>query len=140
MGLIKAIKSYDENKSTNFNTFANLCVKRQIITAVKTSNSLKYQNLNNYLPKNLILNYEDTNISYFYNPEKLILAKEFTSLLKEYLEKNLSNFEKQVFYYLKKDYKYTEIAKILLKSPKKIDNTIQRIKKKKLLYLKEYQK
>ncbi|WP_297433981.1 sigma-70 family RNA polymerase sigma factor [uncultured Cetobacterium sp.] len=143
IGLMKAIKSYDETKNACFNTFANLCIRRQIITAVKTHSSAKYQNLNSavmgeeYVGFEEVTKYNAPSIN-FYNPEEIVLGKELVKLLETFLVENLSDLEKKVFYYLCKEYTYIEIAETLDESPKKIDNTIQRIKKKILNYLGTY--
>lgn len=140
IGLMKAIKSFDENKNACFNTFANLCIRRQIITAVKTHSSAKYQNLNSavmgeeYVGFEEVTKYNSPSIN-FYNPEKIVLGKELVKLLETFLLENLSDLEKKVFYYLCKEYSYVEIAGFLNETPKKIDNTIQRIKKKIITYL-----
>jgi RNA polymerase sporulation-specific sigma factor len=145
IGLMKAIKSFDETKDICFSTFANLCIKRQIITAVKSSNSNKNEKLNTSLigdkDTNLddLIQYSKPSVSY-YSPEDLVLGKELLQLLKGFLDKNLTPLEKKVFTYICKQYKYTEIAKILEEEPKKIDNTIQRVRKKILDYLTEYTK
>ena len=140
IGLMKAIRSYDENKNTCFNTFANLCIRRQIITAVKSHSSTKYQNLNSavmgeeFVGFEEVTKYNSPSIN-FYNPEEIVLGKELVKLLESFLVQNLSNLEKTVFYYLCKEYTYVEIADLLNETPKKIDNTIQRVKKKILCYL-----
>ncbi|MGL5638020.1 MAG: sigma-70 family RNA polymerase sigma factor [Cetobacterium sp.] len=140
IGLMKAIKSFDENKNACFNTFANLCIRRQIITAVKTHSSAKYQNLNSavmgeeYVGFEEVTKYNSPSIN-FYNPEEIVLGKELVKLLENFLVENLSDLEKKVFYYLCKEYTYVEIASFLEETPKKIDNTIQRIKKKIINYL-----
>lgn len=117
IGLMKAIKSYDNSKDVTFSTFANLCIKRQIITAIKSSNSIKYS-----------------------SPEDILLGKELAYLLNEYLKENLTPLEKKVCSYMYKQYKYNEIAEILDESPQKIDNAIQRVRKKVLEYLGTYTK
>ncbi|MGL5981739.1 MAG: sigma-70 family RNA polymerase sigma factor [Cetobacterium sp.] len=143
IGLMKAIKSFDENKNACFSTFANLCIRRQIITAVKTHSSAKYQNLNSalmgeeYVGFEEVTKYNAPSIN-FYNPEEIVLGKELVRLLEGFLVDNLSDLEKKVFYYLCKEYSYIEISEFLEESPKKIDNTIQRIKKKILTYLGSY--
>lgn len=141
IGLIKAIKSFDESKNTCFSTFANLCIKRQMITAIKNHNSDKFKNLNQaILEENGGMDIEE-NTQYrspslnFYSPEDIYLGKELILSLRKYLSENLSSFEKEVFKYLIKEYSYLEIAEILNEKPKKIDNAIQRIKKKINLHL-----
>lgn len=145
IGLIRAIKCYDEKRDACFSTFANLCIRRQMITAVKKCNSDKYKNLNqamqgeSYSDKEEKINYKAPSLT-FYTPEEILLGKELVKMLEEYLVDNLSNLEKKVFYYLIKQQSYVEIAEVLNETPKKIDNTIQRIKKKVRGYLETYTK
>lgn len=143
IGLLKAIRSYDENKCACFNTFATLCIRRQILTAIRSHNSIKYQNLNCAIMNEEYAGIEDA-IKYntpsinFYNPEEILLGKELVKQLENFLNENLSELEKKVFYYLCKECTYIEISKILNETPKKVDNTIQRIKRKILNYLELY--
>lgn len=134
IGLLKAIKAFDETKQTSFKHFANICIKRQIITAIKTSTALKRQiSYNCFLEENLNL---DEFVASSFSPENIILEKEFAIELKEYLNTSLSPLEKKVFMYIPKGYTYNEISKILNEPPKKIDNTMQRIRLKILYFLK----
>ncbi|MGL6065803.1 MAG: sigma-70 family RNA polymerase sigma factor [Cetobacterium sp.] len=145
IGLIKAIKSYDDSRNACFSTFANLCIRRQMITAIKNHNSDKYKNLNQAMQVEGYSTHEE-NIHYsypslgFYSPEDIFLGKELVYLLTNFLNENLSSLEKKVFNFLCKEYSYIEIANFLDESPKKIDNTIQRVKKKILSYLSSYSK
>lgn len=144
IGLLKAINGYDENKTASFTTFAILCIKRQIITAIKSSNAGKNRILNMAMinPET-----EDTsNISYsnksfnFYNPEEIVMGKERFRELNRYLKTNLSKMENEVFEYMLAEMTYTEIAEKIGRTPKSIDNSIQRIKKKLNKFLEEYDK
>lgn len=143
IGLIKAIQGYDESKESSFSTFANLCIRRQMITAIKKSNTEKYRNLNeaihdgNYCEKEEKINYKHPSLM-FHTPEEILLSKELIELLEKYLEENLTSLEKSVFNYLIKQQTYIEIANILNETPKKIDNAIQRVKKKIREYLETY--
>lgn len=145
IGLLKAIKCYDESRNACFSTFANLCIRRQMITAVKNHNSDKYKNLNlamqgtGYSTQEESIHYSSPSFG-FYSPEDIFLGKELVNHLTGFLEENLSVLEKKVFSYLCKEYTYIEIADFLNEPSKKIDNTIQRIKKKILLYLGSYSK
>ncbi|WP_297487710.1 sigma-70 family RNA polymerase sigma factor [uncultured Cetobacterium sp.] len=143
IGLMKAIKSYDENRNACFSTFANLCIRRQIITAVKNYNSDKYKFLNQATQGDSSTILEETSVYSkpsltFNSPEDIFLGKELIKYLGAFLKGNLSDLEKIVFSYLCKQYTYIEIAHILNESPKKIDNTIQRVKKKIVMYLETY--
>ncbi|WP_432204635.1 sigma-70 family RNA polymerase sigma factor [Cetobacterium somerae] len=145
IGLMKAIKSYDQSREVCFSTFANLCIKRQIITAVKSSNSNKNQKLNTSIIGDKEVNLDDL-AQYskpsltFYSPEDILLGKELVEELGEFLNKTLTPLEKKVFLYTCKQYRYNEIAEILNEPSKKIDNAIQRVRKKVLGYLAEYTK
>lgn len=142
IGLLKAINAYDETKNASFTTFAILCIKRQIITAIKSSNSGKNRILNMamYSPETE----DNSNIAYdtksfnFYNPEEIYLSKERFRLLNQYLKNNLSKMENEIFEYMLSEMTYTEIAKKTGRDPKSVDNSIQRIKKKLNAFLKEY--
>lgn len=143
IGLIKAIKNYDEDKEASFNTFATLCIKRQIITAIKNQNLEKHKVIHaaTQNQSHMLEEFETCkNISSFEysSPEDILMGKELVRLLQEYLDKNLTKLEKKIFYYFCQQYDYIEISKILNESPKRIDNTIQRIKRKVKSYLKEY--
>ncbi len=136
IGLFKAIMNYDPVKDTSFNTFANLCIERQLINAVKNSNRQKHMPLNNYVS----LNGSDDDSSNetidtvlnnsVEDPLDTITKKEYMNEINDTLDKNLSDFEKDVLDLLLKGYKYEEIAKKLNSNSKAIDNAIQRIRKK----------
>lgn len=144
IGLIKAIKNYNEDKDASFSTFANLCIKRQMITAMKKSNTEKYKTLNEainneeFSDKKERINYKTAPSLIYCSPEDILLGKELLNLLEKYLDENLSGLEKNVFYHLVKQQTYVEIAEILDQSPKRIDNTIQRIKRKVRDFLETY--
>jgi RNA polymerase sporulation-specific sigma factor len=136
IGLFKAIMNYDPIKDASFNTFANLCIERQLINAVKNSNRQKHIPLNNYVS----LNGSDDDSSNetidtvlnnsVEDPLDTITKKEYMNEINDTLDKNLSDFEKNVLDLLLKGYKYEEIAKKLDSNSKAIDNAIQRIRKK----------
>ena len=136
IGLFKAIMNYDPVKDASFNTFANLCIERQLINAVKNSNRQKHMPLNNYVS----LNGSDDDSSTetidtvlnnsVEDPLDTITKKEYMNEINDTLDKNLSDFEKDVLDLLLKGYKYEEIAKRLDSNSKAIDNAIQRIRKK----------
>lgn len=144
IGLFNAIKSYDESKNIPFTTYAYHCIRRQIINAVKNSNTDKYKPLNEAI-KSKKENLEQqekmfyaTPSIFFEKPDEILLSKEFFKSLQKYLENNLSKFEKKVLFYLIQQYTCTEIALILNDNPKRMGNTIQRIKRKIRNYLKSY--
>ena len=138
LGLLKAIKYYDETKSS-FSSFANLCIRREMITAIKRANSQKNMILNEAVKNNKKiekLEYEEESYeldnyeSLEATPEEAVLLKEKIEEFKKFSVDNFSKFEKEVLNYLLRGYPYREIAQILTKDLKSIDNTIQRIRKK----------
>lgn len=143
IGLLKAIKSFDKSKNVSFNTFANLCIRRQMITAIKNYNSDRHKHLNSAMLETGYSSLEETfkyksSSILFNSPEDIILNKELLTHLSNFLNQNLSNFEKKVFKYLYQDYSYTEISNILEENSKKVDNAMQRIKRKILSYFSIY--
>jgi RNA polymerase sporulation-specific sigma factor len=128
IGLYKAIRDYLPEKGASFSTFANLCIERQLYTAIKASNRQKNIPLNTYISlSEMDFDKADENKL---NPEKLVIDKESISVLQYTLVRQLSPFEKKVFTLFTEGCQYTEIAKELEKSPKSIDNALQRIKNK----------
>lgn len=128
IGLFKAIQSYDRNKSDSFYPFAKLCVESQLRTAVTASNRKKHLPLNTSLSMDVA---ENGNwCAKEGNPEEIVLAKELKIDRAEKIEEKLSPFEKQVVILYLDGMTYTDIARKVGKSPKSIDNAIQRVKKK----------
>lgn len=140
IGLFKAIQSFDETKQNSFKSFANICVERQLITAIKSSNRQKHMPLNTYLSLNtaaydnneedsveLIDTFDSKTIE---DPLETIMKKEYYSEVEEAINKNLSKFEKQVLDRYLKGESYVNIAKRLDSPVKSVDNAIQRIRKK----------
>ncbi|MEG0516995.1 MAG: sigma-70 family RNA polymerase sigma factor, partial [Cetobacterium sp.] len=109
IGLMKAIKSYDEARGVSFSTFANICIKRQIITAIKSSTSNRNEKLNSSIVGDKEVNLEDLT-QYrkpsvkFFSPEDILLGKELIELLNSYLSENLTELEMKVFFYMCKQY------------------------------------
>lgn len=137
IGLLRGIKSFDFNKDTSFNTFVAMCIKRQMITAIKNSNAKKNQVLNTtYLA-------DERNLEERFYVEKSPSAEEeymYKELMEEfyrYSQEHFSSLEKEVLYYLIKGYNYGEIAEKVGKPNKAVDNTYQRIKIKVKNWLKE---
>ena len=141
IGLFKAIQSFKPDKQNSFKTFANLCIERQLITAIKTSNRQKHQPLNSYLSlsSSAYNNEDDENNSemieffYFYlseDPLETITKKEYYKTVENAIDTSLSNFEKQVLQRFIKGESYVDIAAKLDAPVKSVDNAIQRIRKK----------
>lgn len=137
IGLYKAIRDYKKTDAS-FQTFAKICIDRQVITAIKTANRKKHLPLNSYLSLNMLAYEEDNETTYIdkleeskvLNPEEIVIDKENVKTLQEHINQNLSSLEKQVLKLYLKGRSYATIAKKLEKDEKSIDNAIQRIRKK----------
>lgn len=140
IGLYKAIKNFDTKKQNSFKTFANLCIERQLITAIKTSNRQKHMPLNSYLSLNMAAydNNEDDSVELIdtfnsntiEDPLETVMKKEYYEQIHNNIEKSLSKFEKQVLDRFMKGESYVTIAQKLDSPVKSVDNAIQRIRKK----------
>ena len=142
IGLYKAIRDFQTNKDSTFYSFADLCISRQIYSAIKASNRKKNIPLNTYISLDSPAYREgnDTeekdplvdiiNQKYISNPEELVIDKENTSMIEYELVRRLSDLEKRVLSLYMKDLKYVQIAEVLGKEPKTIDNALTRIKTK----------
>jgi len=128
IGLFKAVRTYDRKKSDRFYPFAKMCIENQLRTAVTASNRKKH------LPLNTSISMDGDESREFQsqegNPEHIVLAKEKNADRAEMIEARLSKLEKRVIILYLNGMSYTEIAKQIGKSPKSIDNAIQRIRKK----------
>ncbi len=141
IGLFKAIQSFKSDKQNSFKTFANLCIERQLITAIKTSNRQKHMPLNSYLSLSAsAYNNEDDDsdssmIEFFdshttEDPLETLTKKEYYQTVENAIDKSLSDFEKQVLKRFIKGESYVNIAESLNTPVKSVDNAIQRIRKK----------
>ncbi len=133
IGLYKAIRDYEGDRDCSFYTFADLCVGRQIYTAVTASNRKKHAPLNSYVPMNSQKEKEDVEDALgrtIPNPEELFIDRESSDNLTRRINMFLSKMEKEVLRRYLQGNNYIEIARELQKTPKQIDNTIQRIRRK----------
>ena len=136
IGLFKAIRDYNEDKNCSFHTFASLCVKRQICTAVTTSNRKKHYPLNHYI--SFYSQDEETNSSVMdvlaaaenSNPEANLLMQEQMGGLVNKMDTLLSKYERRVLELYLDGLSYGKIAEELDKTEKSVDNAIQRIRRK----------
>lgn len=141
IGLYKAIKDYKSDKQNSFKSFANLCIERQLITAIKSSNRQKHIPLNSYLSLNMPA-YEDTDgnndtevmeildANIIEDPLDTITKKEYISNVENVIDTSLSDFEKKVLNRYIQGESYVKIAEKLDAPVKSVDNAIQRIRKK----------
>ena len=140
IGLFKAIKNYNAEKQNSFKSFDNICIERQLITAIKTSNRQKHQPLNSYLSLNTAAyeNNDDNSVELLEtfnsktieDPLETIMKQEQYNEVETAVNKNLSKFEQKVLSRFLNGESYTVIAKKLNTPVKSIDNAIQRIRKK----------
>ncbi|MGN0522500.1 MAG: sigma-70 family RNA polymerase sigma factor [Eubacterium sp.] len=127
IGLLAAIKSFDTSKGASFKTYATTCINNSIQTALRKFNRLKD------IPIQNVVEYQEEQIpehSGSLSAEDLFIAQESVSLLTKALRENLSDFENEVLRLHIAGCSYNEIAKRLSKTPKAIDNALQRVRKK----------
>lgn len=137
IGLFKAVRDYEPDKEASFVTFAELCISRQMLTAIQAADRKKHMPLNTYVSiygdddksetGSGVGDLVDTTVL---SPEQEFIDKENTELLEKTIYESLSDMEKKVLGLKITGMDYVEIAKVLEKTPKSIDNTEQRIKKK----------
>ena len=142
IGLYKAIRDYENEKAATFHTFAELCIVRQMYSAIKASNRQKNIPLNTYISlygpafeEEKGQEHGENYANYVQreknqNPEELVIDKENLAVLEYTIENRLSSLEKEVVQYYMNGLSYVEIAELLGRSPKSVDNALQRIKTK----------
>jgi len=138
IGLFKAIRDFKSDKLSSFKAFAELCITRQIITAIKTASRQKHKPLNTYISINKPLydeesekTLEDTLIlNKTYDPEEIVVSKEKLKILQDEMNESLSSLELEVLTYYLSGKSYHEIAIKLQRQAKSIDNALQRVKRK----------
>ena len=138
IGLYKAIRDYDKDKLASFRAFAEICITRQIITAIKTATRQKHIPLNSYVSLNKPIYDEDSDrtlldiISGFKisDPEELMISREDLNLMERRIGEILSELELEVLMSYVDGMSYQEIAEDLDRHVKSIDNALQRVKRK----------
>lgn len=130
IGLFKAVRDYQPDRDAAFQTFASICVDRQIYNAIQSSNRQKHQPLNSYisLSEQDGENEEHLGDNWGENPESIIIDQENVQDLEQEITATLSPMENQVLEYYLAGNGYGEIAQIMGKTPKSIDNALQRIR------------
>ncbi len=138
IGLFKAIRDYDSGRDASFFTFAELCISRQMYSAVQAAGRMKHIPLNTYI--SLYGNgtehgeEEDGILSILadhgLNPEDFVIDRENVELLEKKMEQELSGFEKQVLDLYITGMSYSQIARVLGRDEKSTDNALQRVKGK----------
>ena len=140
IGLFKAIRDYDLESDMSFRSFADMCVTRQMYSAIRASQRKKHMPLNSYIsiyetrmenPDGMQLTLADTIAAGAEsNPEELLLGEEYAQSFEEELKSRLSKFENRVFCLHLLGMDYVQIAEVVDKSPKAVDNALQRMKSK----------
>ena len=138
IGLFKAIRDYQPERLSSFRAFAELCITRQIITAIKTATRQKHVPLNSYVSLNKPIYDEESDrtlmdviVEYHaQNPEELIIGREEILTLRDKVEQVLSGLEQDVLNAYLDGKSYQEIADMLGRHVKSIDNALQRVKRK----------
>lgn len=137
IGLYKGIHSYNKNENTTFRGFADICIKRQVISAIRTANRLKNQPLNNSISLNDSPKDEETRLmddligtKIAYSPEDIVLGKERLDQMEKEIKEKLSSLEWAVFYEYLSGTSFDEISKELKMPIKSIYNALDRSRKK----------
>ena len=138
IGLYKAVRDYLPDKQASFRSFAEICITRQMITAIKTATRQKHQPLNSYVSLSRPAYDENSDQtladvvlgSSCMNPEELIINKESYDACEAAISKALSKLEHKILSLYLQGKSYQEISEQIGKSPKSIDNALQRVKRK----------
>lgn len=138
IGLYKAIRDFRAVKLTSFRAFAELCITRQIITAIKTATRQKHRPLNSYVSLNKPIYDEESDRTLIdiissgkiSNPEDIIIGQEDFTTIESKMGKMLSPLELQVLQKYIEGKSYFEVAEELQRSVKSVDNALQRVKNK----------
>ena len=139
IGLFKAILNYDETKEASFDTFAALCINRQMFSAIKGANRKKHKLINEYISiytedkEDIPLAIPDEK----YNPEVIVTETEALHNLEDMIRNKLSSMENKVLDMLIEGHSVAYMSKKTGKNAKSVDNAIQRIKSKVRNILKE---
>lgn len=143
IGLYKAIRDYKEDKLTTFKAFAELCITRQIITAIKTATRQKHIPLNSYVSLDKPIYDEESDRTLMdvisgtkmLDPEELLINREEFDSIEEKMNELLSDLERKVLALYLDGQSYQEISEELNRHVKSIDNALQRVKRKLERYL-----
>lgn len=138
IGLLKAIRRFNPDKNTSFSAFAEICITTQIITAIRMADRNKHKTLNTSLSLSgpvgegdAVVTLEETiGANSAETPEEFTVIRDVTNYILHNGDRVFSDFEMKVLMLLIQGYGYKAIAKKLNKSPKSIDNALQRCKKK----------
>ena len=132
LGLLSAIRTFDPHRNVKFSTYAEYCVRRRVISAIRKASANKHTPLNNYISlESPQLDESNTQNAYFLrDPEDFVIARERAGELEKLLLGALSRFESSVLELYLEGMSYTEMASRLGKPEKSVDNAVQRIRRK----------
>jgi RNA polymerase sporulation-specific sigma factor len=138
IGLFKAIRDYEKTRAASFRVFAELCITRQMITAIKTATRQKHIPLNSYISLNKPVFDEENDRTLLdilagkriSDPEQLMISREEVEFIEEKIQENLSSLEMEVLSMYLQGKTYYEISEAMGKPVKSIDNALQRVKRK----------
>lgn len=137
IGLYKAVRDYSADKNVSFSAFADMCVRRQMLTAIKNASRKKHIPLNSYVSLNRPVYDDDSDRTLLevidgqhLNPEEMFVSQEKMKDLKSQIDTQLSPFEKTALEMFLSGKSYVEIAMELGRHVKAVDNALQRVKKK----------
>lgn len=132
VGLLNAMRTYDREKQTRFRTYAEVCIRSRLYSAVRAAGRDKHSPLNNYISFETHL--FDTTVEYLSvqndNPEDVLIDREDRNERLSALKDQLSGFEAKILRLYLRGLSYGEIAQHLGRSPKSVDNAVQRIRRK----------
>ena len=137
LGLIFAIRQYDPDREASFKTFAEHCIRNRLYTAIKSASRLKHTPLNDSISfESSQFDESQARVScYLRDPEELLIAREHFDEWTEHISGSLSHLESKVLEFYLSGLSYSEMAKKLNKTPKSVDNAVQRIRRKLAQYL-----
>lgn len=132
LGLLSAIREYDSSQSASFKTYAELCIKRRLYTAIKSASRMKHTPLNEGISLDDVMSDEKLSIApaFSRDPEEQVLARERAEEITDTYRRHLSAFETRICELFLQGLSYREMAEITRRPEKSIDNAVQRIRRK----------
>jgi len=136
LGLLSAIREFDLSMNTSFKTYAEICVKRRIYSAIRSASRKKHDPLNDMVSFDDVLSNESSSgavtygVSYRRTPEEQVLAREGVGEIIQTYSRCLSKFEVEILNLYLRGLSYSEIAELCGKTDKSVDNAVQRIRRK----------
>ena len=136
LGLLSAIREFDLSMNTSFKTYAEICVKRRIYSAIKSASRKKHEPLNDMVSFDDVLSDESNSSAVSYGdayrriPEEQVLARESVDEIIQTYSRCLSKFEVEILHLYLSGLSYSEIAEVCGKTEKSVDNAVQRIRRK----------